>query len=363
MRNFPEYVFSKLAREVSDVETKSGRKVLNLCPGSPDFPPSIRCLDKLAELIHEPKSYLYPGYGAVPEFSEALANWYKKRFGVSLEKDELLPLLGAKDGVVHIPMALTEPGEEILIPDPGYPAYVGSVILAGGKAVFYNSDLEEVISGKTKCVWVNYPANPTGKTVTLKELKKIVDTCKKYGLFLLYDNAYSEITFDGYTAPSILQISGAKEVAVELGSFSKTFSFAGLRMGWVVGNRKMISKLMILKSQIDSGMATPLQKLGAFALNNYDIDWHREMISSYQKRREIIANKLTKLGLQFVLPKGGLYIWAKIPDNFISSESFCHKLLWEKQILVTPGSAFGSLGSRYVRVSICSNIGKIDEYL
>jgi aspartate/methionine/tyrosine aminotransferase len=371
---FPEYIFSSLAKAVVEVEKETNRKVLNLGPGSPDVRPSEIYLEKFVEYIKEPGSHLYPGYQAVPEFADALIKWYKKRFGVVLAADEILPLLGAKDGVSHLPLALADEGDEVLVPNPGYPAYTGPILMLGAKPIPYDlraednfkmsvKNLTKLVNQKTKYIWVNFPANPTGQVATLAELEEIVAFSKKHGLILVYDNAYSEITFAGFTAPSILQVQGAKDIAVEIGSFSKAFSFAGFRMGWIVGNKNIITALAKLKSQLDSGLSLPLQKLGAFALSNPDNKWTEQMISSYQKRRDIIAAKLVKLGLSFSLPQGALYIWAKIPDSALNSEDFCRRLLKEKQILLTPGSAFGTNGDRFVRVSICSNIELIDEYV
>ncbi len=374
LEKIPEYVFSRLAKIVAEVEKETKRKVLNLGPGSPDVRPSEMYLKKLAEYIEEPKSHLYPGYRAIPEFADALAQWHQNRFGVTLVEDEMLPLLGAKDGVSHLPIALADEGDEVLVPNPGYPAYIEPTLMVGAKPVPYDlspqdgfrmsiASLEKLVSSKTKYIWVNFPSNPTGQVATLQELEEIVAFCRKHNVILVYDNAYSEITFDGFVAPSILQVKDAKDVAVEIGSFSKSFSFAGFRMGWMVGNRDVIAALAKVKSQLDSGLSLPLQKLGAFALTHRDERWRVEMIASYRGRRDIIAAKLKKLGLEFSLPKGALYLWAKIPDAASSSEDFCIGLLKEKQVLLTPGSAFGSNGERFVRVSICANIDAIDEYI
>ncbi len=373
LNNFNEYVFSKLEKQVKEIEVSSKRKVLNFGPGNPDYPPHKLYLDKFCEFINEQNAHLYPSFGANEEFSNALINWYQKRFNVHLEKSELFPLLGAKDGVSHLPLALLDEGDEVLVPDPGYPAFSDPALLVGAKPIYYNlveennfkislTELEEKLTDRTKFIWVNFPGNPTGQVATLEELEKIVIFAKQHNILIVYDNAYSEITFDGFIAPSILQIDGAKNIAVEIGSFSKTFSFAGFRMGWIVGNNKIIKALAKVKSQMDSGLSGSLQKLGAFALTNYDINWYQDMIASYQQRRDIITNNLKKLGLEFSVPKGSLYIWAKIPSSAKDSEEFCMKILREKQILLTPGSAFGKNGNRYVRVSICINIDNINNY-
>ncbi len=370
---FPEYIFSRLAKEVAKVEKEAGRKVLNLGLGTPDVYPSSEYIKKFVQLIQEENAYWYPGYKAIPEFSDALITWYKQRFEVTIESDELLPLLGAKDGISHLPLALLDEGDEVLVPDPGYPAFSEPALMIGAKPVYYSlieenefkinlAELKDKVSNKTKFMWVNFPSNPTGQVITISELEKIVAFANQHNLFIVYDNAYSEITFDGFKAPSILQIKGAKDIAVEIGSFSKSFSFAGFRMGWIIGNKTIIAAITKVKSQMDSGLSIPLQKLGAFALLNPDTKWHNGMISSYKNRRQILAKHLESLGLTFSLAAGSLYIWAKIPDTANNSEDFCMQLLKEKQILLAPGSAFGKNGDRYVRVSICVDISAIDTY-
>lgn len=373
LNNFGEYVFSKLGKVIKEVEIKSKRRVLNFGPGNPDFPPVKLYLDKYCEFIKEKGAYSYPGFGANEEFAVALTNWYQKRFNIPIKKEELLPLLGGKDGVSHLPLALLDEGDEVLVPDPGYPAFSDPALMIGAKPVYYDltpennfkisiSQLKKKVSKKTKFIWVNFPNNPTGQVISLPELEEIVAFAKKHNIIIVYDNAYSEITFDGFVAPSILQVKGAKDIAVELGSFSKTFSFAGFRIGWLVGNKIVIAALAKVKSQMDSGLSTPLQKLAAFALSNFDKNWYQKMIASYKQRRDIIASFLDKIGLEFIIPKGALYIWAKIPKDEKSCEEFCIKLLKEKQILLTPGTAYGKNGSRFIRASICINIDNIEKY-
>lgn len=370
--NVPEYVHSLLGKRMVEVEKRKGRKVLNFGLGSPDFPPSKRYTDTLKEYVDEAGSHLYPGFSPIPEFSRGLISWYKKRFGVLLDEKASCPLLGAKEGIAHLALALLDQGDEALIPDPGYPAYEGSVLLAGARPISYTmhqgdspidfAELENKISRKTKFLWVNFPANPTGQVITKKGLSAIVAFAKRHGIWLAYDNAYSEITFDNVKAPSVLEIPGAYEVAVELGSFSKMFSFAGYRMGWFVGNPYVIKAVTKIKSQVDSGLWLPLQKLAGFALIHQDEEWRKAMLKSYQKRRDAILSYLPKLGLSALPPKGGLYLWADIPSSFKDSEEFVSDILERKQILFTPGSAFGKNGKRFVRISFCVNIDNIDEY-
>lgn len=368
-----EYVFSQLARDIKIIEEKTSKKVLNFGPGTPDVPPNSKIINKLNGFNQLPSAHLYPGYGAIPEFNKSLIDHYKSRFGVQLDPSELLPLLGGKDGVVHLPFVVADKGDEILVPNPGYPAYSGSMELFGIKATPYTlsesnfqhtlDNIKRMINHKTKAIWVNFPSNPTGQVATVSELAQIVDLARQNHIIILFDNAYSEITFDGYVAPSILQVPNAKEVCVEIGSFSKSFSLAGFRIGWAVGNSQIIANLGKFKSQLDSGLSIPLQKLGAFALDHNDHDWHNQMINSYKSRRDIIAQKLINHGLTFSIPKGSLYIWAKIPDKCPDSITFCREMLNQNHVLFTPGTAFGTQGERHIRVSICINISSIEDYL
>ena len=370
---FPEYVFSRLAKITKAVEAKSDRKVLNLGVGSPDIPPSEKYISKVSQYFKEPSMHLYPGYGGIPEFTEAIKFWHKTRFNTDLMSEMIFPVNGAKDAIVHLTMALLDEGDQVLMPDPGYPGFTGAALLIGAKPVYYNllpennfkpniTELQGLLTTRTKCLWLNFPSNPTGQVLTKAEIAEYVAFSKKNNIWLIYDNAYSEITFGDFIAPSILEIPGALDVAVEVHSFSKSFSFAGYRMGWVAGNTRVIDALAKVKSQVDSGMALPLQKLGAYALTNVDKDWLASMRKSYSNRQSIIGDYLHKLGLNFALPKGSLYIWAKIPTDQKNSEKFSMKILNEKQILLTPGTAFGKNGSDYIRASICSNIDEIDKY-
>lgn len=370
---FPEYIFSRIAKEVAAVERETGKKVLNLGPGSPDIPPSGMYMQKLHEYIDAKGSHLYPGYGAVPEFQEGLIQWYETRFGVPLEANELFPLLGAKDAVAHLPLALLDEGDEVLMPNPGYPAYADSVRMVGGVPVYYSvgeengssfdiAEIEEKITARTRYIWVNFPHNPTGRVIEKDDLEKLVALARRKNVLIAYDNAYSEITFDGYRAPSILQIPQAKEVSIEIGSLSKTCSLAGYRIGYIVGNEDVVAALAKIKSQMDSGLSKPLQRLAGYTFVSPDAGWLRGALAVYDERRTTIGAFLRELGLSFTLPKGGLYIWAKIPGTEMNAEDFSMRLLRGRRILLTPGSAFGSNGERYVRASICADITNIKEY-
>lgn len=374
LEEFPEYLFVRLMREVESVEKAAGRSVLSFGVGNPDIPPSRQYVEKYAELVQEPDAHSYPDARRTSGFTDAIVAWYKKRFDVSLERDEVLPLLGAKEGIAHLPLALCDLGDEVLVPDPGYLAFAGPTLAFGAKPVPYDllpennfslsiEEIKKRLTPRTKYIWVNFPSNPTGAVTNLAQLEPLVALAKEKGVPIAYDNAYSEITFDGFVAPSILQIPGAKDVAVEFGSLSKSFSFAGFRIGWAVGNRDIVRALAKVKSQVDSGLSIPLQKLGAYALTNDDASWRTAAIATYKERRDIVAKKLQKLGLSFETPKGSLYLWAKIPDSAKDSESYCMQMLKEKHVLFAPGSAYGKNGDRYIRVSICVDVSRIDEYL
>jgi len=374
LNNFPEYVFAMLGRKLKEVEASSGEKVLNLGMGSPDFPPSEKYIKKLQELVTLDKVHMYPGYGPLPEFVEAMQHWYSNRFDVELENNEIYQLNGGKDGLSHLPLAILDEGDDVLVPDPGYTGFTGPLLLYNMNPVPYSlseensfiinvQDLNKALTKKTKAVIINYPSNPTGQTIALEALEPVVKWAKKNQVWIIYDNPYSDIVFDGPKSPSILSIPGAKEVTVEMGSFSKTFSLAGDRMGWIVGNSDLIKALAKVKSQTDSGLTKYLQLLGAYALENFDEQWYQSMLKEYQRRAEIIAGKLKEEGMTFAKPKASLYIWAKLPESYQgNSEKFTFDWLENRHILVAPGSAYGNNGEGYVRVSICADVSTIDNY-
>lgn len=368
---FPEYPFAAIIKIKQEIELEKGRPVLDLTIGTPTFRPSKKYIQKLSEYFLMEDAHLYPGFGAISELKQALITWYSKRFAVTLEREEMYPLLGGKDGIAHIPLAILDDGDEILVPNPGYPGFIGSTLMIGAIPVYYSvigttssiiSSIKKNTTGKTKAIWINSPGNPTGLTFSDSELKELVDFALLRKIALLYDNAYSEITFDGYIAPSILKFDRAKDIAIEIGSYSKTASFAGFRIGWIAGNKKIISTVAKVKSQMDSGLTLPFQKLAAHVLNNFDDTWYKSMLLHYQKNRDILARAFTSLGLHVVKPKGALYLWIRIPDSYKDANQYVTYLLQTYHILVTPGTAFGSEGKRYIRVSISSDISKIKLY-
>ena len=374
LNNFDEYVFAKLNSSAKKIELKTGRKVLNLAVGSPDVPPSEKLLAALCGAIREKGAHLYPGYGMTPGFAKAARNFYKTNYGVEIETENLVPLLGAKDGITHLILALLDEGDEFLTPNPGYPGFTGPALMIGAKPVYYTlkeengfkpdvKELEKLVSKKTKFIWVNFPSNPTGAVITLKELAAFAAFAKKNNIALIYDNAYAQMYYDGVQPPSILQIKGARDFAVELHSLSKTFSLAGYRIGFAAGNKKILGALAKIKSQTDSGLSLPLQKMAEYALAKPDVKWRKKMLESYARRRDILARVFIKLGCKLRPPTAALYLWARVPDGFKNGAEYAEFLLKEKQVLVTPGAAFGPAGEKYIRISFCSDIRKIKEYL
>lgn len=368
--------FLPLLQAKARIEKETGQTVLNLSVGSPDYTPSRFFIEEVRKRYTDRDAHLYPGFPAVPELADAIISFYSQHHGVSLESLELYPLNGAKEGIANLAGAFLNKGDQVLVPDPGYPTYSSSAKRVGARVLTYKlgtgdypnidlNELEEKVTPKTKFIWVNFPSNPTGQVAVKEDLEKLVNFARSRNICIAYDNAYAEITFGGFIAPSILEVPGAKKLAVEYRSYSKTFSFAGYRMAWIAGNKEIIKALAVIKSDIDSGLSLPLQRLGAFALNSFDKYWCRkwreDMIESYQKRREAIAGLLSSLGLEFRLPLASLYLWARIQTGE-NSMDYCMGLLKNKKILLTPGSSFGAAGEGYVRAAICVNVDRIKDY-
>jgi len=369
-KNSSSYFFVDFLKKVKEFEQKNKVKVIDLTVGSPTYPPSKKYLEKFKDLIFEEKNYLYPGYQGDKKLKGALSFWYQKRFNVFLEEDCFLPVLGGKDAISHLPLLVLDKDDKILVPNPGYPGFFGTIPFFYGKVIFYPlfekdnflidfSCLEKLVDKKTKAIFVNYPANPTGATAPKDFLEKLVDFCLENELFIFYDNAYSEIYFDLFQKPpSIFEVKDARKIALEIGSFSKTFSFAGLRIGWVVASKEVIGSFLKIKSQFDSGVPLIFQKLAAYALEDFDEEWYKKMIIFYQNQRDYLASFFKKIGLRVKIPSAGLYLWIKVPESFDRGLDFAFYLLEKYHLAVTPGVAFGSCGEKYIRVSFSSKIDK-----
>ncbi|MHB0856973.1 MAG: LL-diaminopimelate aminotransferase [Anaerolineae bacterium] len=358
----PPYVFATVEKRIA-VQQAKGEDVINLGIGSPDLAPPQFILDALYRSAQRSDTHGYAGYYGIPALRQAIATYYANRFGVELDPNtEVRPLIGSKEGLANMALAFIDPGDLALVPDPGYPTYSMGALMAGGDYYAlpmveendYLLDLEAVPSdaaAHATLLWLNYPNNPTGAAAPREFLQKAIDFCRAYDIVLCYDNPYSDLTFDGYVAPSILELPGAKDVAVEFNSLSKTYNLAGWRVGMVVGNAEAIGALTTIKTNIDSGIFRPIQDAAVAALTG-DQSWLVERNLIYQRRRDAILEWLPKLGMSALTPKGALYVWAKVPSG-VNSDTYAIEMLEKANVWLTPGTAFGRHGEGYLRLSIC----------
>ncbi|AEV67970.1 LL-diaminopimelate aminotransferase [Acetivibrio clariflavus] len=368
--NAPPYLFVEIEENIKKALAR-GVDVINLGIGDPDLPTPYFVVRKMAEAIKNPNYHIYPEYDGCLEFRCAVAEHYKKRFGVDLDPEtEVVALLGSKEGIAHIFFALVNEGDFTLVPDPEYPVYELATALTGGvpyhmpltKENGFFPDLsaipKEVIK-RAKILFVNYPNNPTGAVANLEQYQKLVDFGLEHDIVVCNDNAYSEFTFDGIKAPSILNAVNAKDIAVEFHSFSKSYNMTGWRLGFAVGNREAISKLKKMKNNIDSGVFTAIQIAGIEALRGCE-KFVEGMRKIYARRREIAINELQKLGFEFEIPKGTFYFWIKVPEGF-TSKSFTDMLLEKTGVVVAPGSGYGEYGEGYIRISLTISDERLKE--
>jgi LL-diaminopimelate aminotransferase len=366
----PPYVFAKVEKQIAEQQAK-GADVINLGIGSPDLAPPSFIVDELYRSAQRSDTHGYAGYYGTPALRKAIAGYYERRFGVKLDPNtEVRPLIGSKEGLANMAFAFVDPGDIVLAPDPGYPTYQMGTLMAGGEFHLmplleknaYLVDFDAIpgaVADKSTLLWLNYPNNPTGASAPLEFLEKAVRFAKKHDVLICYDNPYCDLTFDGYAAPSILEVSGAKDVAVEFNSLSKTYNMAGWRIGMVVGNERAIAALTTIKSNIDSGIFRPIQDAATVALNG-DQSWLAERNLIYQRRRDIVLSWLPKLGMSALAPQGGLYVWARVPQG-VTCEAFAARLLEEAGVWLTPGSAFGPHGDGYMRISLCASDARLAE--
>ncbi|HEX9235214.1 MAG TPA: LL-diaminopimelate aminotransferase, partial [Actinomycetota bacterium] len=338
----------------------SGADVISLGIGDPDLPTPRHVVEALQEAAEDPSTHQYPSYYGLPALRVAIADWYRSRFGVELDPDaEVLPLIGSKEGLAHMSFAVIGPGDEALVPDPGYPVYATSTRLAGGTAVplpleadrGFLPDLDAVRpSSSARVIWLGYPNNPTAAVADLHFYEPAVRFAAQHGLLLCHDAAYSEITFDGFVAPSILQVPGAKDVAIEFGSLSKTYNMTGWRLGYAVGNREAVQALVTLKTNLDSGIFNAVQRAGVAALTGPQ-DHVEQMRAVYQKRRDLVVSGLRNAGIDVEPPLGSIYVWAPVPPG-TTSAGFAGELLDEAGVVVAPGTGYGAHGEGFVRISL-----------
>lgn len=357
----PSYVFAELGRRILQMKAQ-GRDVIRLDIGSPDLPAPNSVVSALERSLRDPSHHGYGGYYGTPELRQAMAIYYERRFGVQVSPDrEVAPLIGSKEGIANIALAFVDPGESVLVPDPGYPTYSMGTILAGGVPVRmplrqendFLPDLEAIpheIARSAKIMWLNYPNNPTGAVAPLRFLEQAVAFARRYSLLICHDNPYCDVVFDDYTAPSILQVPGAMEVAVEFNSLSKTYNMAGWRVGMAVGNAVAVEALARTKTNIDSGIFIPIQDAAVEALTG-DQSWLADRNRIYRERRDLILATLRDMGIQASTSKASLYIWARVPADY-SSTDFAARLLEDAAVSVTPGDAFGCFGEGFVRISL-----------
>ena len=356
-----EYYFSKKLREISEMES-NGEAIINMGIGSPDLQPPSQVVEVLKNSLTDEKAHQYQSYRGLPELRKAMSNFYKEQFYVRLNSEtEVLPLMGSKEGIMHISMAFLNPDDEVLIPNPGYPTYESVTRLVGAKPVFYNlkeenkwlpdlDDLEKQDLSKVKLMWISYPHMPTGAKATKKVFEDIVNFAKKHKILVVNDNPYSFI-LNGYPL-SFFNIKGAKDIGLELNSISKTFNMAGWRVGMVVGKKKYLENVLKVKSNMDSGMFYGLQK-GAIKALKSDAIWFSSLTSIYRQRRELVWELAEILDCTYDKHAAGLFVWAKLPDEYSDSKEFVDLILKNKGVFITPGSIFGSQGEGYIRFSLC----------
>ena len=364
-----EYYFSKKLKEVRQM-IDNGKPVINMGIGSPDLTPDKTVIEAIQKAMFDEKAHEYQSYQGLPELRKGMANFYQKQFGVSLDfNTEILPLMGSKEGIMHISLAFLNEGDEVLIPNPGYPTYASVTELVQAKAVTYNlvlennwfpdfEALEKTDLSKVKLMWVSYPHMPTGANGTLEMFEKLIAFGKKHTILIVNDNPYSFVLNENPI--SILQVEGAKDIALELNSLSKTFNMAGWRVGMVIGNPTFLDAILKVKSNMDSGMFYGIQK-GAIEALKLGKVWFESQNKIYRKRRNLIFKLAEKLNCTFDKNGVGLFVWAKLPEGIPSSEEFIDALLLEKHIFITPGTIFGSNGEGYIRFSLCVTEEKIQQ--
>lgn len=364
-----EYYFSQKLREIEQLN-KQGKNIINLGIGSPDLPPHPDVIKVLEEEAEKPNTHAYQSYKGSPVLRKAIADWYATWYGVTLDPDtEVLPLIGSKEGIMHICMTYLNEGDEALIPNPGYPTYSSAVKLAGGKAVPYEmkeennwepdfATLEKTDLSKVKLLWVNYPHMPTGQLPTRYLFEKIVAFGKKHNILVCHDNPYSFIL--NPTPMSLLSVDGAKEVVIELNSLSKSQNMAGWRIGMICAAKERVEEILRFKSNMDSGMFLPLQLAAAKALG-LGKDWYEDINAIYTERREKVFELLSLLGCEFSRNQVGLFVWAKIPSRYGSGYELSDEVLYQANVFITPGGIFGTAGDGYIRVSLCGSIERFGE--
>jgi LL-diaminopimelate aminotransferase len=364
-----EYYFSRKLKEIAALRA-SGLDVINLGIGSPDLAPAAAVVETLSAEAQNPENHAYQSYSGIPELREAFAGWYRKFFGVRLNaENEILPLMGSKEGIMHISLAFLNPGDTVLVPDPGYPAYAATARLIGAKIRNYSlqetngwypdlSELEKTDLSQVKLMWVNYPNMPTGARASESVFSDLIRFAQKHNILIVNDNPYSFILNEEQL--SILHTPGAKEVALELNSLSKSHNMAGWRVGMLAGHPEYVKAVLQVKSNMDSGMFKPVQLAAAKALQQPE-SWYRKLNETYSRRREIAFHIFDTLQCRYDKNQSGMFVWAKIPEECQSTEHFSDEILKKSSVFITPGFIFGQAGKRYLRLSLCTKEARLRE--
>ncbi len=368
-----EYYFSRKLKEVARLNSE-GQDIISLAIGSPDQPPSPQTIDKLCEEAHDPSAHGYQPTMGTMELRKAMADFYHRWYGVEVDAaSEVQPLIGSKEGILHITLAFVNPGDEVLVPNPGYPTYTSLSKILGAKVVNYNLDedngwqpdfeeLEHRDLSRVKLMWTNYPNMPTGGDARMETYRKLVDFARRHDIVVVNDNPYSFILNEHPL--SLLQVEGAKDCCIELNSMSKGYNMPGWRVGMCVSNPQFISWILKIKSNIDSGTFRGLQLAAAEALTTNTEEWHREYnINVYRRRREIAERIMQALGCTYDDSQVGMFLWGKIAEKYANAEQLTERVLHEARVFITPGFIFGSNGERYVRISLCAQDDKMQEAL
>ena len=367
-----EYYFSIKLKEVAEMNAQ-GKNVISLGIGSPDLPPSKETVEELCRVAHQSDAHGYQPHVGVPQLRTAFTDWYQRIYGVVLDPaKEVQPLIGSKEGILHISLAFLNPGDSVLVPNPGYPTYSSVSKMIGANIVSYDLDennnwqpdfeaLENMDLSNVKLMWINYPNMPTGAKATIELFERIVAFGKKHGIVIAHDNPYSLILND--KPLSILQVEGAKDICIELNSMSKSHNMPGWRLGMVASNAQFIGWILKVLSNIESGIFKPMQMAAIAALNNSK-EWHRENnIDLYMKRRHFAEEIMTALGCSFNSDQAGMFLWGKIPADCEGSAALADKILYDARVFLTPGFIFGDRGERYIRISLCCNETMLEEAL
>ena len=373
LSNVQEYYFSRKLKEVARLNAE-GRDIISLAIGSPDMPPSQRTVERLCEVASQPEAHGYQPTMGTPELRQAMADFYARWYGVDVDaQTEVLPLIGSKEGILHVTLAFVNPGEEVLVPNPGYPTYTSLSKILGAKVVSYDlrednawqpdfDELESMDLSNVKLMWTNYPNMPTGGNAQRETYERLVDFALRHNIVVVNDNPYSFILNEH--PMSIMQVEGARECCIEFNSMSKSHNMPGWRVGMCIANPTFTSWILKIKSNVDSGTFRGIQLAAAAALTENTPEWHREAnITTYRRRRDKAERMMTTLGCTYDPQQVGMFLWGRIPDAYDGCEQLTERVLNEARVFITPGFIFGSNGNRYVRISLCAKDENMDEAL